>query len=247
MKNYLLIASLLLLILSNLFGEVKNGYEENIPHMKLSLQSLKNILFNDQNLSADQKRKIKERIKSIVNYIVYYEITDAMLKQFRGISPDLYNEIDTLKDSKGRIIDVYVKFIPKEQAQYQAEGIAAFTQEANDLNSCSSEYGAGSVSVNIWIWNKALLVLAHEFGHIKYLVPNLTSYVKFYQKKYPTRVSDSVLGHSSGDPSGKMAWMFEARFRESYGRYLKQDFDPVLSPMVLINPIKKNLLQDLDN
>lgn len=247
MKKYLLVATFIILFLSNLFGGVRNGYEKDVANFRSSLQSLRNILVNTQDLSSAQKRKIKEKIKMLVDHMVYYEITDTLLKQFRKISPDLYNEIDSLKDSKGRIIDVYVKFIPIKEARVQAVGIASFTQAQNDLTSCNSEYGMGTISVEIWILSGALSALSHEFGHIKYLVPNLMSYVEFYKKEYGNGLSEPVLGHDWADPSGKAALKFEERFRESYVRYLKLDYKPVISPLVLINPIRKNLLQDLND
>jgi len=245
MKRYLLVATLITLFLTNLSGAVRNGYEKDAANFRVSIQSLKNILLNDQHLSHAERRKIKERIRVLVNHMVYYEITDTLLRQFRTISPDLYNEIDSLKDSKGRIIDVYVKFIPKEQARVQAAGMASFTQAQDDLNSCNSEYGAGTISVKIWILSKALWALSHEFGHIKYLVPNLISYVEFYRKEYRHGLSEPVLGHEWDDPSGKVALMFEERFREGYFRYLKLDYKPVISPLLLISPIRKNFLQNL--
>lgn len=247
MKRYLLIAALLMLILNNLFGEVKNGYEKDVFGLKVSLQSLRDILFNNQHLSAAEKRNIKARIESTINYLACYEITDRLLKQFREISPDLYNEMDTLKDFKGRIIDVYVKFITKKDVPFQSLGTASFNQDVDDLNSCNSEYGAGSVSVRILMMNKGLSILSHEFGHLKYMVPNLKSYAKFYQRKYDSGPLDPMLGHHPGDPSGKVAAMFERRFRKSYFRYLKQDLDVVRSPLALINPIKRNIMQDLYN
>lgn len=247
MKKYLLVAILISLFLTNLYGAVRNGYEKDAANFRVHIQNMKNILLNDQHLSHAEKRKIKERIRLLVNQMVYYEITDTLLRQFRTISPDLYNEIESLRDSKGRIIDVYVKFIPKEQARVQAAGLASFTQAQNDLNSCNSEYGEGTISVKVWILDKALWALSHEFGHIKYLVPNLMSYVEFYKKEYRHGLSEPVLGHDWADPSGKVAQTFEERFRESYVRYLKLDYKPVLSPLVLISPIRKNYLQNLND
>jgi hypothetical protein len=246
MKIYFLVCISLIVFLSNLFGEVKNGYEKDYVALKMSMQSLQDIL-RGEGLSAVQRKDIKDRIKLLIDYMAYYQITDTLLRQFRAISPELYNEMDTLKDSRGRIIDVYVKFAPKDEARYQAAGLASFQHALNDSKTCVSEYGVHSVSVRIWIVNKALWVLSHEFGHLKYVVPNLESYVQFYRKKYRKGPSDSVLGHLPDDPSGKMALAFEHRFGQSYGRYLRRASESVASPLVLINPIRRNILQNLNN
>lgn len=247
MKSYLLVALLVIIALNTLFGEVKNGYEKDVVAFKSSLESLKDFLYTHQHLGTAQKRKTKEQIRSLVNFIVYHQITDSLLKQFRAIAPDLYHQINTLKDSKGRVIDVYVKFIPKDQLMFQAAGTASFSQSADDPDMCNSAYGERSVAVDVWIFNKALSVLSHEFGHLTYAVPNLRSYVKFYKKQYGDSFQDVMPGHRVNDPSGKAASMFEDRFRKSYAKYLKGDVDPFISPLVLINPIKRNLLAHRSN
>jgi hypothetical protein len=247
MKTYLLVVSLLILLLNNLFGEVKNGYEKEIDTARSSIQSLKKMLLNGKDLSAAQKRKIKLRIKTLIDYLAYGEITETLLKQFSVISPDIFNEMNSLRDSKGRIVDVYVKFIPEAEAKVQAAGMASFAQSENDLTTCHSEYGVQTVSVKIWILNNALCVLSHEFGHIYYLVPNLQSYIEYYKNKYPRGLSEPSVGHRRDDPSGRAAIEFEQRFRRSYLQYIKQGLSPLKSPMALINPIKRNLTYQLHN
>src|SRR5688500_7673940 len=161
MKSYLLVVALLILFLNSLFAEIKNGYENRLFGFRISLERLEKILSEDE-LTPAERRKIKQNIRLLVDFMVYHEITDLLLKEFRAIAPHLYNEIDTLKDCKGRPIDVYVKFIPKSQAELQSAGMATFQQAPNDLNSCYSEFGEASISINIWIWNRALHVLSHE-------------------------------------------------------------------------------------
>lgn len=245
MKSYLLVVLLIILFLNSLFAEIRNGYESKIVGFRISLLRLEKILAED-NLSATQRRKIKQKIKSLVDFMVYHEVTHVLLKQFKAIAPELYNEIDTLKDASGRSVDVYVKLISKSEAELQSMGMATFQQAANDSRLSASEYGEGSVSINIWIWHRALHVLSHEFGHIKYVVPNLASYVKFYRRHYPNMTRDTSLGHTSSDPSGKSAYEFEERFEKKYFLYLKGDSPRVASPMVLINPIRKNLLLQME-
>ena len=57
-------------------------------------------------------------------------------------------------------------------------------QSSDDKDAYQSEYGKFTVSVKVWIVPRALLVLAHELGHVKYQVPNLASYFEFYKKHY---------------------------------------------------------------
>ncbi len=80
------------------------------------------------------------------------------------------------------------------------------SQVKNDPDGYLSEYGDHTVSVKIWIVNNALLVLAHELGHVKYQVPHLAHYFEFYKKNYFGIMNDSNhIGHNPSDPSGKSA------------------------------------------
>ncbi len=248
MKKYCLLFSISILIFINVSGEIKNGYEKEISSRRLSLKGLHDILRVNNNLSLSEKKKLKDKIKSLIDYISYYEITENLLKQFKIIAPDLYHEIDTIKDSQGRITDVYVKFIPKEQARVQAAGTTSLAHAAGDRNTYSSEYGEGTVSVNIWIMSKALWVLSHEFGHVKYQVPNLTSYLKFHRDHYISKITDpNYVGHNSNDPSGKNAISYDHKFNANYIDYLRKGNNHVVSPLALIQDIRKRVqLEMLD-
>ena len=126
MKVAIVLVVLFILVLNDLFAEVRNGYEKDILAFRRSLQSLQEMLQTNQCLQRSEKRRIKENIKTLVNLIVYYEITDSLLKQFKTISPELYNQMETLRDCNGRPIDIYVKFIPKDQLKFQSAGAAFF-------------------------------------------------------------------------------------------------------------------------
>lgn len=60
-------------------------------------------------------------------YITYFELTEDLLVQFRTIAPELYNEIDVIKDCRGRNVFVYVKFVSETEMQ---QGAAATTNIA---------------------------------------------------------------------------------------------------------------------
>ena len=131
--------------------------------------------------------------------------------------------------------------------KFQSAGAAFFTSSVNDPDRCSSRYGEGSVLVEVWIFNKALAVLAHEFGHLDYVVPNLKAYVRFYKQEYGPAGADVMLGHRMDDPSGRVASVFEERFRKSYAAYLRKDPAPVMAPLALISPIRRDLLEHGSN
>ena len=245
MKSYLLVVLLLVLILPNLFGEIRNGYESDLPKLRMSLENLRNVLITDLNLTKRERRRIEARIKSLMDRMVYSELTMRLLTQFKAIAPEIYNRIDTLKDSKGRIIDVYVKFIPKEKAPFESSGIVSLVPSEMDEDRCVSQYGEGTVSVMILILNNSLQVLSHEFGHLQYVVPNLASYIAYYRRTYGAGYSLDKLGHRCDDPSGDNALEFQKQFRQSFVRYMKSDVR-VISPYSLANRTRKDLFRTND-
>lgn len=244
MKKYSVIIIISFLMLNNAWAKLRNGYEKNIRYVREQLKNYNDILNTDNNLSASEKRITKNSIKDLIAYQSYYELTEELLKQFKLISPGLYNRIDSIKDSKGRTTDVYVKFIPREEAVIMAGGITRMAQSNKDMDACFSEYGQNSVSIKIWLFSQALFALAHELGHVNYQVPNLETYSEYYKNEYASSLTDSNrLGHSTYDPSGKNATAFEKEFNKDYLNYVKfRKHDTRLdSPFVLMDEIRKKL------
>jgi hypothetical protein len=186
---------------------------------------------------------LESRLRDLIKYITYYEVTESLLKQLRAISPEIYHEIDTIKDRNGEVTDVYIKFIPEDEAPVQAWGVTGIAQAPGDENTYLSEYGERSVSIKVCAVPQALLVLSHELGHVKYIVANLATYKNYHARNYPPCSTESNhVGHNPNDPSGKSAYIFEKRFKASYySWYSKKDDLRNDSPTVLVNKIRAAL------
>ena len=242
MKKYSFIVIMLFLMLNSAWAKLRNGYEKDIRDVREKLKNYSYILNTSNNLSASEKRNVKTNIKNLMAYQSYYELTEELLKQFKRISPGLYNRVDSIKDAKGRLTDVYVKFIPREEALVMAAGVTSMAQSDEDKDACFSEYGKHSVSIKIWIFSKALLVLSHELGHVNYQVPNLETYAEYYTKVYPSLLPESYgIGHWINDPSGKNATTFEKEFNRNYFDYLKfrKNDTRLEPPLVLMEKIRR--------
>lgn len=245
MKTLLLVAALFFLIFPNIFGEIRNGYERDIAFLKSSLQGLRDLLAGDQNLSVSEKQRIKHQIRMINRHLIYYEVTETLLQQFKSISSHLYEEIGNLRDGKGRRIDVYVKFLP-EDTPMESTGMVSLRPSGIDSTGCSSEHGIATASVRIRITNKALRVLAHEFGHLSYIIPNLRTYFTYYRTLYRRKSSIAELGHLHGDPSGTSAYKFEKRFSRAYVSYLKNQSQKEISPMRLVGRTHRSVVNGVE-
>jgi hypothetical protein len=240
-KKYLLLVGLIFM-LHNVFGEIKNGYAKDIILLNESLKNLRAIVNESDRLTVSRRRQLESKIANLENCISYYKVTESLLNQFKMIAPDLYAEIDTIRDGKGRAVDVYIKFVPINSTELQAWGTTYINQSETDSVAYCSEYGEYAVSVKIWIVNRALIVLSHELGHVKYQVPNLASYLEYYKEHYSPNVDGyDILGHKPDDPSGKSAIQFERRFRKEYSNFLRMGNEKIEDPLAIMDAIRKNI------
>jgi hypothetical protein len=132
-----------------LVGEIKNGYEPDILTIRESLKGLNQLLIADSALSLFQKAEIKNKIGTLVEYLTYFELTEALLLQFRTIAPGLYNEIDTIKNCTRQNVTVFVKFVPEKEMRYGAAATTNLAHHENDKNVYKSSYGPYTVSVKV--------------------------------------------------------------------------------------------------
>jgi hypothetical protein len=209
--------------------------------MKESLSYLQNVLLENRGLSSFQRRKVEASMEILLDQTAYYELTETLLSQFKLVAPNLFAEIDTITDRLGRPVDVFVKFVPIDATEIKAWGTTYISQMDNDKDAYISEYGPFTVSIKIWTVPNALLVLAHEFGHVKYQVPNLASYLAFHRILYKDFRQQTFIGHSIKDPSGRSANRSGNIFKKAYSDFLKAREEKMKSPVVLLTMIRKGL------
>lgn len=232
-----------------LLGKIRNGYEMDIPGMISSIKGLHTILEDESILTHAQHHKVKDRLKKLIDHVSYYRLTDELLQQFRRLSPDTYAEMDNIQDKRGRAVDVYIKFIPRRWANVPLSGVTFFMRSSKDEDAHHSEYGENSISIEVCTGPNSLLLLYHELGHAKYIVPNLASYARTYFRKYEETLENLYYsGHGMGDRSGEMAKKFEKKYlhdqsihKKNYGT--KQE--PVLA--ILQRILKSNRINESTN
>ena len=236
--------TLYLLIVCTLFvhplvGKIRNGYEPRLEDSRTSLQSL-NLLFLKGKMSGMERLQVKSKIEVLVNYISFYELTDEFIRQFRIVAPVMFTELDNIRDKRGRFTDIYIRLIPTKESRIPLVAASFFQQTGEDEDASVSPYGMYSVSVDIFIVDNALFLLSHELGHVKYIVPNLATYSKFYKWRYNNVKADSYIGHSANDLSGEQSHIFERRFLEEKKVYFRNGGRKPMSLPVLLTQIKKN-------
>jgi hypothetical protein len=239
-RKYCLYILFFILTSHAVFGEIKNGYEKNIKASKESLKILRATLLEDGSLAPAHRRRIQSSIAALVDHVSYYELTESLLIQFKTIAPELYSQIDTITDRLGRPVKVYIRFVPIDGTDVKAEGTTYMDHPAYDEDMSISEFGESTVSVKVWIVSRALLVLAHELGHVKYQVPNLASYFVYHKEHYYNTPTPNSIGHNTEDPSGQSANAFGKNFMKVYADFLKLSNVRVQNPLVILARLKKD-------
>lgn len=222
MKSYVLFTMVSLLVSGTAGAEIKNGYEKDIAGARESRKRLHQILASENSTPIPNIKLLRNQVSKVDEFITNYELTARLLAEFRTISPALFDEINLIKDRHGRPVDVYIKLINKAELPAPLKGTTNVEQAKGDKHAYYSEYGFNTVSVKVAIGKRSLWALAHEFGHIAYLVPNLASYMEDYINYYKKKnIHPSAMGHQPDDPSGRIAQRYEASFAVSYNTRLR--------------------------
>ena len=234
MKTYVLFTLLLCHLFIPLPAKIINGYSMDIHSAEASLKHL-------SHLPTD--RNVMMRLERVRTFILYYNLTEILLQQFKQVAPDLYHQIDTIRDYKGRAVDVYVKFVPHSEMQAGARATTNINQAEGDKHAYVSPYGNLTVSIEILTVAHSLLILAHEFGHVSYQVPNLNTYVAFFKRSYTDQhMKANYLGHKPNDPSGQTADLFENLFRSANAIFVKRTKEKPVSPVLVRDQIAKGVM-----
>lgn len=230
----MIVISLLLMPTADGHAEIKNAYTDKLKLANNSLKCIDRLLqIHITGEVAESKKSIRvilrrrrKILKERKEINKKYLWTRNLLEKFRAVDPQLYNEIDSIKDRDGNETDVYVKVVDqKEFSDPELRGSTnlATSEHSNDIY--HSAYGDGSVSVKIANASeyKQLMILAHEFGHVRYQVPNLSSYLTYFDHVYSNRSYPvPVKGHLKGDPSSQSVMITLKEYKKSLVSYIKQ-------------------------
>jgi hypothetical protein len=234
-----------LLAIEDLHARILNGYGTQLINNKQCLENLRLMLLGNDSLSAEQRRRVKSKIADLIDFISLYEVTEEAIRQLKMVSPMIFHVSDSLKDKQGRLTDIYIKLVHKERSRIPLEGANFLWQHAYDKDLSVSEFGTQTASIEVWIGCNALLLLSHELGHVTYIVPNLASYVAFYNQAYSQVKDISNVGHRHQDPSGKLADLIMRQFYKDWRTYRKLGRITPQSLPLRLAAIKKQLKNEV--
>jgi len=144
-------------------------------------------------------RKVKTKVKRLETCA---KRTDELLTSLLMEHPELYYEVSGLYDKIQASVDIYVEVDGITALPEDVFGMTSWSRQKDKPDSPESVYGPGTVRIQIKSCTKGKMVryLVHELGHIKYQVPNLVEYQKYYEQSYQSTCTE--LGHKCDDPSG---------------------------------------------
>jgi len=244
MKNMLLLFYCLLWLIPA-HARIRNGFNPELSVARNAIQALnKELLRSD--LSDRERRRMHTAIKQHLSVIFSYQLTEELMNQMSLISPHIYTELNELKDRRGRTTDIYVRFIPQETSSEGLSGASFFRPSEIDEDASYSRYGNFTVAIDIWICDAALNLLAHEFGHTQYIVPNLAAYRKFYRAAYGGLIVPGRIGHSGGDQSGKLAYKYCHRFLRER-RDFRANFGELQKVVEIARQVRRNVREEFED
>jgi hypothetical protein len=247
MNPAILIISFVFFVTVEGFARIKNGYSRQIQPTRSALRNLKFQLTTRTDISPGERRRLEANIQGLITFISCYELTDELISRMKIISPAIYWDIENIKDKKGRSTDVYIRLVPAEKARVNLKAASFLSQAVDDKDASRSEYGPFTVSIDVCISDNSLFLLSHEFGHIKYIIPNLASYKQFYRNAYGLASVNnlSYIGHNHRDESGRIARQFERIYRENQATYRRNLGSDLLGFVSLYSRLKK-MHRDMD-
>lgn len=235
-----ILLTVLLMATTNSFATIKNGYEPHIIHLMSSLEKLTAELKASSRSTLAERSRLKMEIDKITDIVSCYELTAAVIRQLKDLSPDIYHEMNSIVDRRNRPTDIFIKLIPAERSKVPYMAASYFNQSKADGDASVSEYGEHSVSVKICIASNSLLMLYHELGHIQYVVPNLAGYAETYKKYYRNKMTSmNSLGHDRNDKSGQLAHLFEAKYARDFAEHKRKGGDKLPTAAALYHTIRR--------
>jgi len=233
-------------------GKILNGYEKKLQqalHELNYLNALKSGEIHHLNgtktwelLNETQKKNVDRSIKEINQIIQYYLLTERLINEFKTIVPDIYEEIDVLRNYDAKPTDVYIKVMPPDHELREISGATLLSRDSENKHTCVSEFGPNSVSVLVCPTKHGLKILAHELGHVKFIVPKLNEYIEYCSIRYRQQnIEKVVFNHQASDMGSKTVIEYEKRFKRAYKCYLEEG-NEAYKPKLILKEIKAETL-----
>jgi RHS repeat-associated protein len=205
--------------------ELKNGYQEYREQWQMAYNFLRKEKDNFQG-SKKELRALNRRLQyaksQFEKYDYLYNEVNRAMEDLSKYNNELYQSLDALDDENGNRVDVYAQ-INYSLHENKLRGNVAFDK---NLNLVGYEGRKNTVLILLApntpeYTNDLGQSLAHEGGHVNYIIKNKSIYTQWLKDKGIVS-EDNVIntqrfagGHSKGDPSGAAADFQETKYMKN--------------------------------
>ena len=227
MDRYLLIVALYLCPFLTVNAEILNGFYQK----KMLLENKINHCEDQLNQTSDTKRvkQLKKELKKMhKNYAIVsrkFSETEQLLSAVKEIDPELYKRVSEITNAEGTLTQVVVQYVSRVDdeytiyvnSHYKADAYTSVRSNKDNSNICESRFGTNTITITIGYGCDARKALGHEFAHVLYIVPNLASYMEYWN-----RSEDFCSGHHIDDPSFNFLEKIEGAFFQKHHEYMRR-------------------------
>jgi hypothetical protein len=226
MNYYVLIIALFLCPFYTAHASIENGFLREKLILEKKIKHNKTLLLkeNDTKTSRQIERNNKQLQKKYALVYKKFAQTQELLSSLEFIDPELYAQVSKVTNAEGTLTHVYVRYVSRVSEEYtslannhfKAAAYTSVRQSKDNENVCSSLNGTNTITITIGYGCDEKRALGHEFAHVLYVVPNLSTYTDYWN-----RSNDFCSGHSISDPSYTFLEYIEHNFEIRYNEYLK--------------------------
>ena len=226
MTRYLLTVTVFLCPFLTIQADILNGFSQE----KMFLESRINYCQKQLNEISD-KKQVKQLTRELEKMQKNYELvlrkfteTEQLLTVVEKIDPELFARVSGVTNSEGTLTQVVVQYVSRvddeyslyANGHYKADAYTSVRPSKGSNNVCESRFGTNTITITIGYGCDARKALGHEFAHVLYIVPNLSTYMEYWE-----RSEDFCSGHHIDDPSFEFLEKIEGEFFQKHHDYLK--------------------------
>ena len=211
-------------------AEVVNGFEKEKIILESAIMNNKMLLL-EPTTKKEQKRierDIEHLYKRYRTVVKKYLQTTQLIEKITKIDPKLFMKVSNITNAEGTPTNVYVRYVSKlskeyrhyEKKHFKADAYTGVGQSKDNKHMCVSKSGFNSITITVGYCANEIKALAHEFAHVLYIVPNIDSYVTYWNQTERTKA-----GHKTSDPGYELVTRTENAFIQNYIKYVKENKD----------------------
>ena len=160
----------------------------------------------------NDKKELRQAKREVNVYTREAANTQKLINDFKEASPNMFNELDNLKNEYGQTVDVYITTTGNVEGPNDGATIHGFSKDGKDnIFPSTPEHGVNTIRIEVSNspsgGRSTLTVVKHEAGHTSYQASNTASYYNYLKEN--GRLNGSYDGHASNDPSGKRAFKYQ--------------------------------------